>query len=218
MDKSCLVRMSCCLHLFLVLLTPFAQGRNQDEVVRYTITDSSTLRVHGTSTMHNFTIHAGDVLGRFQIRPAVVDGLSLQMIAENPMGTVTIPVEQLRGGNLLFNRDLQKALQANIYPDISYHLTSFLPVDTSGNGTDWLPITTEGQLTITRVTRTVRMQIEGRWNQQDQLEFKGTRLLSIFEFGIDPPTRLFGALQVRDTVEVDFHLYLRPEIPSDGGS
>lgn len=211
MKKRFLTKWPCILIFFLYLLISFEQISSQEKIVQYTIAESSTLKVHGKSTIHNFTIHAGEMQGRLQVNPAVMDSSSLQAIGENPMGTFSIPVEQLRGGNLLFNRDLHKSLQANIYPNISYQLTAFQPVDTTGGGTEWLPINTEGELTITRATRTVHMQIEGRWTHQDHMEFRGTKTLSISEFGIDPPARLFGALQVGDTVEVDFHIHLQSE-------
>jgi len=217
MDNSWLRQLLSVVFLFATVLFPFSPNQSQEAVIRYTIAEQSTLRIRGTSTINNFTVHAGDIQGRIQINPAVAESTSLQAIEENPMGTVRIPAEQLRGGNSLFNRDLHKSLQANIYPNISYQLTAFQPADTTSDEMEWLLIHTTGELTITRATRTVEMKVEGRWNDQKQMEFRGTKALSISEFGIDPPSRLFGALQVGDTVEVDFHIYLRSEIESDGG-
>lgn len=202
-----------CLQLFIVFLAllPGVRSQSQQTATKYVIAEPSRLRIHGTSTINNFTIRAETMKAELWIPDPVRDSLSFRTVSSDPMGAVTIPVQGLHGGSALFNRDLHRALEAKKYPEVVYQLTGFRPGDALVTDPEWRRLRTEGRLTITDVTRTIRMEITGRWSQPDRLEFKGNKILTIPEFDVTPPTRFFGALRVGDTVTVDFHLYLHPE-------
>ena len=211
MQKNSFNRKLLLLIIFLLALLPAVSSQSQEEATKYIIAEPSYLRVHGTSTLNNFTIHAEAMKAELRLPDAGRDSLSFQAISSDPRGAVTVPVQELHGGNALFNRDLHHALEAKKYPEVIYQLTAFRPGDNLVTEPDWRLIQTKGRLTITDLTRTIRMEILGRWSQPDRIEFKGNKILTISEFGVTPPTRFFGALRVSDTVTVDFYLHLQPE-------
>lgn len=211
MQKNTFSREFLLLVILLLALRPGARTQSQEAATKYLIAEPSFLRVRGTSTINDFTIHAEAMKAELWIPDAVRDSAPFRALTAHPMGAITIPVQQLHGGNALFNRDLRHALEADKYPEVVYQLTTFRPRDTLATEPDWRLIHVEGRLTVTDVTRTIRMEIRGRWSQPDRMEFKGNKILTISEFDIPPPTRFFGALRVGDTVIVDFHLYLQPE-------
>jgi hypothetical protein len=127
---------------------------------------------------------------------------------------VLVPVRELDCGKQGMNRDMYEALKADANPNIHYQLTGIgsdlspsasLP-DTSG----WVSISTRGELTIAGSTRTVEMKVNGRRMGEQKVRVKGQKRLNMKNFGVEPPTALFGLVQAEDSLTVYYDLITEP--------
>jgi polyisoprenoid-binding protein YceI len=115
--------------------------------------------------------------------------------------TVTVPVRSLDCGRKRMNDDMFKALKADSFPEIRYVLTSYL-VDEQLPTADSVSVSSAGELTVGGKTRRVEFQVDGTRDNAGGLRgIAGARFL-MTDFGIRPPTALFGTIRTKNAVEV----------------
>ena len=98
-----------------------------------------------------------------------------------------------------------KALNANDFPNIYFHLTDFenvQPVDGLFN------TKVSGKLTIAGVKNVIQFSVKGKELANNQIEIIGSKTLKMTDYGIKPPKALMGALTTGDEVTVDFRVIL----------
>ncbi len=115
--------------------------------------------------------------------------------------TVTVPVRSLDCGKKRMNDDMFKALKADSFPEIRYVLTSYL-VDEQLPTADSVSVASTGELTVGGKSRRVEFQVNGTRDNAGGLRgIAGARFL-MTDFGIRPPTALFGTIRTKNAVEV----------------
>lgn len=107
--------------------------------------------------------------------------------------------------NAMMTKDFAKTVKAVEFPEISIRFVGLTPETFSSqekvlNGR--VEITLAGSCSIYPVTCSVRS--EG----QDVKYLQGRRQFRFSDFGLEPPQKLFGAVQVKDAVWVEFNLKL----------
>lgn len=143
------------------------------------------------TTVNDFTGHVG-------VARAVFQGTELA----NVTGTVEVQVAEMRTGIGLRDRHLRNAMRADSFPVIRFELVG---LDVGAARGDTIAVTYQGHLTIHGVTRSVRVPgwvILRRPGAEVHTEFP----LDMREYGIDPPTRFFGAVKVDPVVGLTVHL------------
>ncbi|GEM_PF-1620974 len=141
-----------------------------------------------------------DVTGAFHVRSG-----SLQT------ATVTVQTTTLRTGSSVADRQLQQALETDLYPTTLFSLTSPLDVSELASTTAPVRLEASGALTIRDETEAVTVALEAR-RSGDGVLATGAIGVRFSDYGIAVPP---GApVQVRDegTVEVRLQL-VRPAIP-----
>lgn len=141
-----------------------------------------------------------DVAGTFRVRAG-----------ELRTASVTVETATLRTGSSVADRQLQQALETDLYPTTLFSLTS--PLDVSELATTTAPVLLEasGALTIRDETEAVTVALEAR-RSGDGVVATGAIGVRFSDFGVAVPP---GApVQVRDegTVEVRLEL-VRPATP-----
>jgi polyisoprenoid-binding protein YceI len=86
----------------------------------------------------------------------------------------------------------RKQLDAGRYPEASYVATSFAPDDAGGGAID-------GTLTLHGRSRPLRLQVSKTGDGQ----YRATATVVQSQFGIKPYSGMFGALKLRDEVELE---------------
>jgi polyisoprenoid-binding protein YceI len=61
-----------------------------------------------------------------------------------------------------------------------------------------------GQLTLAGVTRPTTLMLTDLTIAPDRMEFVGTQSIIMTDFGVVPPTALFGTLKVRPALTINF--------------
>ena len=164
----------------------------------------SRLWIDGTSTVRSFSCKAGEV-------NAVVDANGPSAIAQLLTGDkgvkavhVTIPAERLDCGNGTMNEHMRKALKIADNKTIEFRLTDYDVVRRA----EGIAGTINGTLKLGGVTKPITMKAEGK-PEGGMLHITGHYELDMTDYGLKPPTLMFGRIKVGETVKVNYDLLLK---------
>ncbi|HWP81739.1 MAG TPA: YceI family protein [Bacteroidota bacterium] len=176
-------------------------GYAQTERATLFFSPKSKLSFDGTSTLHNFTVEAKKLEGVVVLedRTGKGDGGKTAIT----FATATIPTTSLESGNSSMNEKMWEALKAEDHPTINYTLTSAELDRVSANV---LLFKTVGRLTIAGVTKEIAMTVSGTLSEGGELLLEGSTKLLMTDFGVKPPTMMFGTIRTGDEVTVKFNI------------
>jgi polyisoprenoid-binding protein YceI len=161
------------------------------------VTGKSEVSFEAAHPFGGFSGRTQDVRGAFLVDPGD--------LRQGVTGTLGIGAATLRTGDAVRDRDMWAALAVDRYPEIRFVVervdVSFPSVTERSD----VLLTINGRLLIRGVERP--FVFPGRVRRRDDgLWVRGEAQLSMSQFGITPPSRLF--LRVSDTVLVRFELLL----------
>jgi polyisoprenoid-binding protein YceI len=164
----------------------------------------SRLWIDGTSSIRSFSCKASEV-------NAVVEASGPNAIPQLLTGDkgvktvrVTVPAEQLDCGNGTMNEHMRKAIKLSEHKSIEFRLTDY---DVARNA-DGVAGTINGTLLLGGVTKPITLKAEGK-PEGGMLHITGTYDLNMTEYGLKPPTLMFGRIKVGQTVKVNYDLLLK---------
>jgi polyisoprenoid-binding protein YceI len=164
----------------------------------------SRLWIDGTSSIRSFSCKAGEV-------NAVVEANGPNAIPQLLTGDkgvkavkVTVPAERLDCGNGTMNEHMRKAIKLSENKTIEFRLSDY---DVS-RGADGIAGTINGTLLLGGVTKPITMKAEGK-AEGGLLHVTGSYDLNMIEYGLKPPTLMFGRIKVGQTVKVNYDLLLK---------
>jgi hypothetical protein len=185
--------------MFTWLLAPALLHGQQPQ--RAELLARSRVTVDGTSNRDAWTVKAGEVHGHVLVA-ATGSGLTVSG------GSFTVPAgKMVSTEGVIMDRLMHGALKASAHPNIVYELGS--PV-TIGNGAGPFSLPTTGRVTIAGVTKDVAQDITVERQPDGSLRFTGSTPVILRDFGITPPTAMFGALRTGNRVVVNFELFVKP--------
>jgi len=189
--------------LALALIVPASGGWTMvDEML--VLQPQSRLWIDGTSTVRSFSCKAGEV-------NAVVEATGPNAIAQLLTGEkgvkavrITIPAERLDCGNGTMNEHMRKALKVADNKTIEFRLSDY---DLS-RGAEGIAGAINGSLVLGGVTKPITMNAEGK-PEGGMLHVTGAYDLDMTDYGLKPPTLMFGRIKVGQTVKVKYDLLLK---------
>ena len=126
---------------------------------------------------------------------------------------LSLRIQSLDCGNKMMNKDMYKALNASVHPNISIELlqVSLEKCDLSGTGN-----VTDRYAALTRITLNGRsrdywMKITARETAPDQFHLVGGKSLCMSDFGITPPTAALGMVKVKDEIRISLDMKVEVE-------
>ena len=186
----------------LVATTAAAQGTS-----RVAVAPESKVWIEGTSTIHDWTCKATTLDAAIE-----VDAAAVQLAAAPPKMLkrveVKVPVKSLKCGHGGMDDNLYKALKADADSQISYIMASFEPSDESANE---FTLRTVGTLQIAGKTNTISMDVAAVRLPDGSVKATGTVPIKMTDYGIKPPTAIFGRIKAGDNVKVKFELSVSPK-------
>ena len=160
------------------------------------LSKTSKVWVDGTSNVRSFSCAAAtiqaDVAGETTGEP----GSAVKS------ATLVIPVASLDCKNGTMNEHMRKALKAEKNPQIKWRMTSYR--------VDGATVTIQGFLTIAGKENAIELKGAGSADN-GVLRFKGTKQFKMTEYGVKPPTMMFGTMRVGDAVTVGFDIALEQQ-------
>lgn len=170
---------------------------------RLTLQPESKLWVDGTSTVRSFSCKASEVDATVEGAPNAVAQVAA---GEKGVSAVRVRVEsaKLDCGNGTMNDHMRKALKADANPVIDFQLASY---DVSRTA-DGVSGTLSGTLSLGGTQKPISIPAIGK-SDNGALRVTGSYPLKMTEYGLKPPTLMFGRIKVGETVTVKFDLLLK---------
>ncbi|MFT5142873.1 MAG: hypothetical protein ACI80V_001587 [Rhodothermales bacterium] len=174
--------------------------------------------IEGSSSVSQFVCRVDSVWGEGRLTdsgPERLVGTGVQ--AAGPQGMaeahLRVPVAVIDCGDRRITRDLRGSLRSDEFPEIRFELD---PISTSKRSESGalpdrgdvagVPIEAAGSLTIAGHTESVTITGTLQVLSGGLLRLRGSKDLLLTDFGIDPPTKLFGLIKVHNEIDVHFDL------------
>lgn len=184
-----------------------AQGPS---AIRLRLEPGSELSISGTSSMHAFECKTSKMNAYVDVDPGYMKDLT--RIAR-PIANVqvNIVVKTLSCGNKTMDKNMFATLKADKTENqiIRYTLSGYDIIDAS---TSQFGAKTTGTLVIGGKSKVVAMNISAERQGAGKASAKGEQSLLMSDFGIKPPSFMFGTLKVGDEIKVKFNLKTGPEL------
>ena len=122
--------------------------------------------------------------------------------------TVKVPVAALRCGRAQMERSLRSALKVDEAPANAFVLATLhiVPADERDGKT----IRAVGTLTLAGRENAVRLDIDASRDSAGLFAARGEIPIAMSDYGVEPPTALFGVVRCADRVVVKFALTVAP--------
>jgi polyisoprenoid-binding protein YceI len=171
----------------------------------FLLADGSTIRVDGASNRSDWSVEATTWSGSFQVS----DGVPVS-------GTMTIPVSDMKSGrSLIMDRLMHGTFEMDDHPNITFTLESAAPAEDG-----WWVMS--GTLEMAAGSQPVAVRLQQQGPAGRTLRYTGSHELKMTDYGMTPPTAMFGSLHTRDEVTIHFDLLLasncEENCASSGGS
>jgi polyisoprenoid-binding protein YceI len=175
---------------------PVAARGAQEDPVR----PESRVWITGSSNIRRFTCRARGLSGSVALRADVTQQPSLagDNVAQAP--SLTVPFARLHCGIGVMNRHLRQTVRADAHPSVSFRLERY-EATVAG---DVPTVRLAGRLDIAGVAKPVVVDARLAADTSGVLHVQGVFVVRMTDFGITPPRRFGGLLQVRDRVAVHF--------------
>lgn len=172
---------------------------------KYILSKDYSVTIWGTSNLHNWNETVTEVAGNCNVSWSSdgtfnLDNLYLDMSAYS--------IKSDMGG--IMNNNTYKALKADAHPEIIFMLSA--PVKSIKDGATTNCISAQGLLTIAGVTNPVSMQVQVLIPEQGKVSFEGSQVIKMTDYGITPPTALFGTLKTGDKITIKFKVNFTTDI------
>lgn len=125
-----------------------------------------------------------------------------------PEFDLTIPVTTFRCGNRVMESDMRRALKADNYPNVRFIFRALRGGIQHDLDNDLYRAAISGDLTLAGATRTIALTASAERLSRTTFRIRATLPLQMTDFGVTPPTALFGAIKARNALTVTFDLTL----------
>jgi polyisoprenoid-binding protein YceI len=187
-----------------VLLVAGASVAAAQTSVRLPVKAESKVTVDGTSNVHDWTCTVNKVDATIEVDPAAARADNFGGMLRTV--SVRIPVADLKCGKDGMDKNLQKALNSDKHPVITYTLSASDGAVTGNAGT----LKTTGTVTVNGVAKTVPMEVTTTRLPDGTFRATATVPLQMTDFGVKPVTALLGTIKTGNAVTVKFTLVAGP--------
>jgi len=188
----------------VALITLAAAAAGAQETARVAVSPESKLWIEGTSNLHGWSCKATTLDAAVELDAGAVAQVTVAPPKALKKVQVKVPVKSIKCGHGGMDDNLYKALKADESPDISYIMATFEAAP--GEAKDSFTLHTIGTLTIAGKENKVSMDVVATRLADGTVKATGVVPIKMTDFGIKPPTAIFGRLKTGDEVKVNFEL------------
>ena len=191
----------------LILFVPGITGKDFKPVtISYSFEKGSNVSIDGITNVKDFTCVSVKLFPESKTMSLSEDSGSTIYFKN---AGLNLDIRSLNCGNSGMNRDMKHSLKADQYPDISVKLqNAHFAHGSSFIFSGWTDLEINVSIKLAGVERNALIKVEGKQTGINQYHFIGEYPLLMSDFGIEPPTALFGMIKVRNDVEVKFDLII----------
>jgi polyisoprenoid-binding protein YceI len=190
--------------LYAIALFAFATTAAAQESARVPVAPESKLWIEGTSNLHGWSCKAEQLDAVIELDKAGPTPVVLVSPRALKRVDVKVPVKSLKCGHGGMDDNLYKALNADASPEISYIMATFEVVP--GEAKDTFTLKTQGSLTVAGKENKLAMDVVASRLPDGTFKATGMVPIKMTDYGIKPPTAIFGRLKTGDEVKVNFEL------------
>jgi polyisoprenoid-binding protein YceI len=171
---------------------------------RVSVGSESKLWIEGTSNLHGWSCKATTLDAAIDLDAALAAQIATAPPKALKRVQVKVPVKSLKCGHDAMDNNLYKALKVDETPEISYILATFEAVP--GDLKDTFTLHTVGSLTVAGAENKIEMDVVASRLPDGSVLAKGLVPIKMTDFGIKPPTAIFGRLKTGNEVKINFEL------------
>jgi polyisoprenoid-binding protein YceI len=185
-------------------------GAQSASAIRLRLDPTSEVTIEGTSSLHAFHCKTNKILAYVDVDPGYAKDLT--KIARPIVSVkVNIVVRTLTCGNGQMDKNMYSTLNADKNPLIQYTMSGYDILDGSASPASFVAKTT-GTLTISGKEKVINMKINAERLADGKATATAEQEILMTDFGIEPPSFMFGRLKVGNEVKVKFNLKAGPEL------
>lgn len=196
--------------LALALLAVLAMTARGQSVAELPVGDDSQVWIEGTTNVNSWSCSATAVDATIAVEVAFKEDPDFPRYLKSVQ--VRVPVSALKCGHAPMERSLRHALKADDASGSRYITAIFEAVRGGSDAQNALTVSTVGALAIAGQENAVKMDVGTTRLPDGTIEARGTVPILMSDFGIQPPTALFGAVRASNRVIVKFAMRLGPEV------
>jgi polyisoprenoid-binding protein YceI len=194
-------------YIAAALLGALAATGAAQTTAHISVSPESKLWIEGTSNLHGWSCTAQKFDAAIEIDAAAVAQLATAAPKALKRVVVKVPVKELKCDHGGMDGNLYKALKADASPEISYIMATF---DATPGEANALALKTVGKLEIAGKENELTMDIVATRLPDGTIKATGMVPIKMTDYGIKPPTAIFGTLKTGDEVKVNFALTIGP--------
>lgn len=175
----------------------------------YQVAEDSQFDVNGTSTLSDWTVKTRAVSGSAEFDKNFLKKDIPKKGSKINKASIRVAVNTLDGGRgATMNDKILAAFDASNNPDIVYELES-ATVEGPKEGSDRVfLLSSSGTLNMAGQSQKVDIPLEGEKQADGSYVFQGKCPLNMKDFGMEPPSAMFGQIIAGDAVEILIKLTL----------
>ena len=182
---------------FLLVSVLIAAKPPGDSVQAKFKVQNGNVQIAGSSSLHDWTEKSDKVTseGTFTITNDKITALSGL--------TFTVASKTLKSEHTMMDNNTYKALAADKNPNITYVANSATITQLDAST---VTIKTTGKLTIAGNTRETEVIATAQVNADKSITVTGSKKFKMTEYGIKPPTAMFGTIKTGDDLTITYTL------------
>jgi polyisoprenoid-binding protein YceI len=198
------------LAIAALITTATIAGAQSASAIRLRLDPSSEITIEGTSSLHAFHCKTNKIMAYVDVDPGYTKDLT--KIARPIVSVkVNVVVRTLSCGNGQMDKNMYSTLDADKNPIIRYTMSGYDILDGSASPVAFVAKTT-GTLTISGKEKVIAMKINAERLSDGKATAQGEQDVLMTDFGISPPSFMFGSLKVGNEIKVKFNLKAGPEL------
>jgi polyisoprenoid-binding protein YceI len=193
--------------LLAALLLP-ASVRAQESGFELGTQAGTRLWVEGGSNVRSWSCDATLVEASVTGAAVPANASAKEVSSAARRAALSIPVAKLDCRNGTMNEHMRKALKSDAHKSIEYRIAKWELVP---RGDDEGTVTTSGTLVIAGAEKPISVELTAKRGGQGTWQLKGSKTIRMTEWGVKPPSLMFGTMKVHDPVTIRFELVLEPK-------
>ncbi len=191
------------IFMFSVPLASVRAGSGSELLKHWSVTNSSSLQIHGTTNINSFVCESDYSHGQNDM---IMERWDPKNNNWEIFGEVLLEVAAFDCKNRVMNNDFQRTLQADEYPEIKVEFLNLKEVsadESKQKAKGWVKISLAG--------KSKKYPIESELIHFDNYYsvLRGEQVFRFSDFGLEAPSKGLGLVRVRDELSVSFELMLR---------
>jgi len=179
-----------------------AAAQTSGNIARWVVQKNSTLEVAGKSNVNSFTC----TISQYDYKDTIaLFGETNKTVRLN--GDLSMDILNFDCQSSMINKDMQKTLKADIYPQLKIRFLSFQSMPLLQQKSELVKGIIEVELAgvIKRIEMTYTITRVGN----NFIQMSGNRNFTFSDFKLSPPQKFAGLIKIKDDFNVNFQLVLR---------